>query len=234
MKKCAIALLLAASSVVGYAQDFFDNPDNKAFFGVRASYELAVPGDFTSGDGVGKLDALDNGSGFNVGAVYNMPVWKNLFVETGLSIYYNTYSLNRTVANEIFPVANEFSFKSASVRQWGFRLPIHAGYNFDFTPDIRVGVFTGPELNVSFKGNTHAGVDEFNISGPAFGDNGYLNRADIKWRIGASATFMDHYYVAISGAVGMCDMARDLKVAGEKINLKMRSNVFDITFGYNF
>lgn len=238
MKKTLIATLLAITSFSAGAQDIFENPDNHSYFGIRLGYELACPGDVKIGD-VTKIDAFGNSSGFDIGVIYNMPLWKNLYFEPGASIFYNTYSVEKSLLE---PVLNEpFKIESASVRQWGIRIPLHLGYHFDFTPDIRVAFFTGPEFNISIKGHTHMGVGKYNVTGPAFGSDGYLNRADIKWRFGVGATIFDHYYIAISGAAGICDMMRDdITIADPETgiesvhSLKMHANVFDITIGYNF
>lgn len=234
MKKALISLFIAASVFSAKAQDIFNNPDNRAFFGVRASYELACPGDVSFPGSTTKMDLLNNSSGFNAGVIYNLPLWKNLYFEPGVAIYYNTWAIDKLTISD----GLEQTPTSASVRQWGVRIPINVGYHFDFTPEINVSVFTGPEVNLSFKGNVHMGVDKYNVTSPAFGDDGYFNRSDIKWRIGAGVTFLDHYYVAISGAVGMCDLMRDYTTdidgIATKVSPKMHSNVFDITFGYNF
>lgn len=244
MKKSIIAFLTLALAAIGAnAQDIFDNPANRSFFGIRLSYELACPGDVKIPDTPLKSEIFGNGSGFSVEAIYNIPLWKNLYFQPGAGIYYNTYSINKNWAADLLEDRLEMSdpnIKSASARQWGIRIPLHVGYNFDFTPDIRVAFFTGPEVNISFKGNTHYGIGKTNITEPLFGKDGYLNRADIKWRFGVGATFSDHYYIAVSGAVGMCDMFRDPKQTDEttgiteKVNLNMHSNLFDITLGYNF
>lgn len=244
MKKSVIAFLTLALATTGAkAQDIFDNPNNHSFFGVRLSYELACPGDVKTPGNPLKSEIFGNGSGFSAEAVYNIPLWKNLYFQPGAGIYYNTYSINKSWATKQLKDRLEMTdpkIKSASSRQWGIRIPLHLGYNFDFTPDIRVAFFTGPEVNISFKGNAHYGIGKTNITEPLFGNDGYLNRCDIKWRIGVGATLSDHYYVAVSGAIGMCDLSRDQKIIDnntgiiEKKAQTMHSNLFDITLGYNF
>ncbi|MBD5255549.1 MAG: PorT family protein [Barnesiella sp.] len=232
LRKLTTAILLATAATSFAQEEIFDNPDNRAGFGVRLSYELACPGDVKTTGGLLKIPMFGNSSGFSAGAVYNVPVWKNFYFEPGASIYYNTFSVNRDI---YYPDAN-----SASVRQWGLRIPLNFGYRFDFTPDIAVSIFTGPEFNLSFKGNVHMSVDKYNVTSPAFGSEGMLNRSDIKWRIGAAVTLLDHYYIAVSGALGLCDNMRDdVVAAGEaglpiEVPLKMHSNLFSITLGYNF
>lgn len=233
MKKLIIALSIMATALTAKAQDIFDNPNNHSYFGLRLSYELACPGDITATGSIAKYELFGNSSGFNIGAIYNLPLWKNLYFEPGAAIYYNTYSLDK----DIFGASMGMQLDSGSLRQWGIRIPLNVGYHFDFTPDISISFFTGPEVNISFKGNTHFGSGKYNVTGPAFGEEGGLNRADIKWRFGVGATIFDHYYFAISGAAGLCNMIRDdvlVSDGSELQNLKMRSNLFDITIGYNF
>lgn len=238
MKKSIIALVtVALSATATNAQDIFDNPDNHSYFGVRLSYELACPGDYSLSDSPLKYDLFGNGSGFSVEGIYNMPIWKNLYFQPGVGIYYNTYSIDKSFLQDALDT--DARIKGASTRQWGIRIPLHVGYNFDFTPDIRVTFFTGPEVNISFKGKEHCAIDKYSIDSPLFGNDGDFNRADIKWRFGVGATLSDHYYVAVSGAVGMCDIARDHKYTNEsgitvKNKYEMHGNLFDITLGYNF
>lgn len=236
MKKLFIAITVLTSALTAGAQDIFDNPDNHSYFGFRASYELACPGDIKTGNDVLKYDVYGNSSGFSLEAIYNIPVWKNLYFEPGAGIYYNTYSINRKSLDVL-----EFGDKpldSASARMWGVRIPLNIGYHFDLTPDISLSVFTGPEFDISFKGQQHLGIDEYTVTGPLYGDDGNLNRCDVKWGFGVGATIFDHYYFGVSGAAGLCDMASD-KIVDEgnvqvKMPLKMHSNRFNITIGYNF
>ena len=237
MKKIALAfaaLLLSASASFAQEEDLtlediIDSPGlNYQHFGIRVSYELSAPGDITYPGSALKSSIFGNSSGFSIEGIYNIPVWKNLYIQPGVGIYYNTYSIDKRVLDY------DYEVNSASARQWGFRIPLHIGYNYDFIPDLRIAVFTGPELNVSFRGRSHYGIGKYDVSGPLFGEDGYLNRTDVKWRFGVGATIASTYYVAVSGAVGMCDMARDYKTADGKIRQNMHSNLFDITLGYNF
>lgn len=228
MKKIAIAALLTAASLTASAQDIFDNPDNHAYFGVRLSYELASPTDVTTGNYL-KIDMLDASSGFAVSGVYNMPVWKNLYFEPGLTVSYNTVAYNKTFVNDLLEdelnVAG-IRIDNASVRRWAFRIPMIVGYHFDFTPDVRVSLFTGPEFELGLSAKAHIKSGDMTLTQGAYGKDKMLNRCDVKWRFGVGATFMDHYYAAVSGAAGICDMAQGPE--------KMRINLFDISLGYNF
>lgn len=242
MKRKLLTLAIAAvAALTATAQDIFDNPNNRPYFGVRASYELACPTNISYAGNKIESTSLGNGSGFNLGVIYNLPMWKNLYFEPGVSLYYNTWSINKGFALDVLEHEHEIlvdKVNSASVRRWGLRIPLHIGYHFDFTPDIKVSVFTGPELELSLSGSVNYGVKHASVTGDAFGDEGNFNRPDFKWRFGVGATFMDHYYVAVSGAVGICDMVKKYPYIYEgnytKREAEMRSNVFDLTIGYNF
>lgn len=227
MKKFFIALTVATTSLAASAQDIFDSSDNHAFLGLRLSYELSCPSDITMG-GPLKYDALNNGSGFAIGAIYQIPVWKNLYVEPGATIAYDTYAWNKTVVADDLEdeFGADFLIDNASVRMWNLRIPILIGYNFDLLPDIRFSLFTGPEFQLGLSGDSHIKVGRKTITEGVYGDDGYMNRCDVKWRFGVGAQMFDHYYAAISGAAGICDLAKDAP--------KMRTNLFDITIGYNF
>lgn len=229
MKKILVVASLLVATLCAQAQDIFDSRENKAYFGARISYELACPGDFKINSTL-KADILNNGSGLSFGGIYHMPVWKNLYFDPGFSFYYNTYALNQALIKEelenILGQPIRGGFDHASIRQFGIRIPINVGYHFDVLPDLRISVFTGPEVNLGFSADAYITINNFHTSGSVYGKEGLLNRCDIKWRFGVGATFMHHYYAAISGAAGMCDLAKD--------KLSMHSNLFDITLGYNF
>lgn len=231
MKRILLSLIVAASAIAASAQDIFDSADNHSYFGVRLGYELSCPGD-VKGDGPEKFDVLKNSSGFSVGVIYNMPLWKNLYFEPGASIYYNTYGLDRELVEGILnnnglQLQPGYKLKSSSARQWGVRLDAIVGYKFNVLPELSLSLFTGPEFQLGLKGKTHVGVSEVSANGPLYGKDGYLNRCDVKWRFGVGATYLDHYTIAISGAAGMADQVRGSE-------LSMHSNLFDITLGYNF
>lgn len=234
-----IALASLFCSTAASAGDIFNSPDNHRYWGVRLSYELAAPSKITAANLPLSLDLYSAGSGVSVGAIYHMPLWRNLYFQPGASLYYNTYQIDRNLVEQLLddeissiiqqPVSGAVDVKSASVRQWGIRIPLHFGYNFDLLPDLRLSVFTGPEISLSISGSNHIGIGNADISTPAFGSDGQLNRADIKWRFGVGATFCHHYSASISGAVGLLDQARD-----HDYQLRMHSNLFNITLGYNF
>ncbi len=228
MKKYLLAIIIAASALSASAYDIFNSKANRSYIGIRASYELACPGDVKL-NSLSKAEIYGNSSGFSASLIYHMPLWKNLFFEPGVSLYYNTYSLNKTLIDMEFDEAGATDIPrpdDASVRQFGIRVPLHMGYHFDVIPAVSISIFTGPEISLGISGENHLSFDDFAVTTEAFGSKGDINRFDFKWRFGVGATFLGKYYAALSGAAGICDM--------QKGPASMRSNLFDITLGYNF
>lgn len=203
-------LILSALCLIGLgattnAQDYLmDNPNNAAYFGIRASLDITSlqtpPG-----------DPFYNRAGFSIGAVYNIPIWKNLFFEPGLSLFYNTAGIRG-----IDYIG--FKIPSAIINNWGFRIPFNFGYHFDITDDIRIIPYTGPMINLNLS-TSIKGVD--NNSGQGY------NTFDFGWNFGVGVTYKK-YYAAIGGTVGMTHYGK-----GSTYNY-VRRNIFDITLGYNF
>ena len=226
MKKYLLtALVLSAAVVSVSAQDrIFNNPDNKAYFGLRVAGEVTCPGNLTYG-GIG-VDAYKNGGGIEFGAIYNLPVVANFYIEPGLKLYYNAYSANKDLFEDGGIDFDEL-FDSLSMRKFGMRVPVMAGYHFDFTDDVKVAVFTGPELEVGFSAKEHMKSGSLSVSESVYGEDGGLNRVDLSWGFGAGVTYK-RLYIGISGTVGMLNMLSD----GD--GMKFHENRASLTLGYNF
>lgn len=220
-KSLLTAALLACAGMGVHAQSsIFNNPANKSYFGVRAALDIAAPGDVKS-HGIG-IGVYKPGAGFSVGAVYNIPLVANLYIEPGLNLYYNTYLLKKDLFEGI---------DSGSMRKFGVRIPVMFGYHFDFTDDISVALFTGPELEIGCTADLHAcekvNGHKFKASESVYGEDGGYNRVDCTWKFGASLTYAQHYYIGVGGGIGMCNMYKTDDVS-------LHENIAQITLGYNF
>jgi len=222
MKKTFIAALMLSAGLCASAQSsVVNNPANRGYFGVRASLDVACPGDYKAGNL--SVDMYNPGAGFSAGAIYNMPLVANLYFEPGVNLYYNTYKIQE------FEISDGILGKG-SMRKFGVRVPLQFGYHFDFTPDISVAVFTGPELEIGCTADMHLKASAGNVSESAsesvYGDGG-MERFDCLWKFGASLTYAHNYYVGIGGGVGMVNMTGDS-------DLKFHENLVQVTLGYNF
>lgn len=218
MKRIALTLI-AALSLAGAAKAqnvnyLIENPDNKAYFGVRAGVDISS----TAG---AVVDTYGNGAGFTVGAIYNIPLWKNLFFEPGVHFFYDTFSDEVSVQDfgEDIP-----EIYDCSIRNCGFRIPLNFGYRFDFTDDISISLFTGPVLNTNLTAKYHFDKHhDYSIM-----ENGF-KRFDMQWDFGVSMNYGHHYYVAVTGGIGMTKAYNPgLHDAG------FRRNTCNISLGYNF
>lgn len=211
MKKLFISLLAIGAAFTSSAQaDLLDNPDNHSYFGARVSLDI------TSAAG-GNKGWYNNGAGFSFGAIYNIPLYKNLYFEPGLSVFYNTIG-------EEFIYDGTGKTIDGSIRNFGFRVPLVAGYHFDFTDDMQLHVFTGPQINWSVTAKEHIG----DMSQSIFGDKGFKH-IDLQWAIGVGLSWQQ-YYISLSGGIGMTK-AKDFNIGYKD---QFRRNNLSIALGYNF
>lgn len=228
MKKLILGLMALTGAVASLqAQSYLtDNPDNKAYFGVRIGIDVSS----TAGESV---DTYSNGAGFSIGGVYNMPLYKNLYFEPGISLFYDTFGTEMLTTSTVVPEIP--ATIDGSIRNLGFRIPFHFGYHFDFTDEISVHVFTGPVLNWSLYAHQYwpadkaLGFDKENYS--ILGSGGF-NRFDMQWDFGVGVQY-NNYYVSIGGGVGMTK-AYDYKIKDTGFSESFRRNTFNISLGYNF
>lgn len=220
MNKFIISLIALGGAMSASAQaDLLDNPDNHAYFGARVALDISSTADGNS--------CYSNGAGFSIGAIYNIPLYKNLYFEPGLSIFYDTFGEEFL---DYYPDDTAYSI-DGSIRNFGFRIPLVAGYHFDFTDDMQFSVFTGPQINLSLIAKEHYPGNSYSI----FGDQGFKH-IDLQWALGVGFSW-NQYYVSLSGGIGMTKArdwkSRDVNNAITAID-SFRRNNFSLTLGYNF
>lgn len=233
MKKLIFGLALAAFAVTGAsAQRIVNNPDNKPFWGVRASLDVSCPtkATYKSGDYKESESVFKNGVGVSVGAIYHLPIVANFYFEPGASLFYNTW------ANKLDGEDSKY-INHNSYRQTGIRIPLNLGYHFDFTDDFKVSVFTGPQLQVGFSCDNYVGAKVENVEyheAPSMysGDEGF-NRFNASWNIGVGFTY-SKFYLGITGSLEMTNMMRYKKEKGEDYSYTAHMNTLGIALGYNF
>jgi hypothetical protein len=238
MKKLIVAAALVAVGALGASAqtDIFNSPDNHAYLGVRASLDVTCPGDLDIGGT--KFDIMDNGAGFSVGVVYNVPLVYNLYFEPGVSIYHHSAKYN-IQSLRLYNFGSGDDWDKISIGEWGFNIPLVFGYNFDFNP-FKIAVFTGPNFRVGMSGKTKY-TGTLNGMKVSAKESMYddFKRADVAWRFGVGFSY-DHYYLAISGDAGMCNWVKNSDVMidlGNNIYTNQQSmhrNTVSITLGYNF
>lgn len=230
MRKTVILLcaILLSGFVLRAQSDIFESSDNRSYFGARLSLDISCPTDISKSGH--SFAAFNNAAGFEIGGIYNIPLWKNLYFEPGLSLYYNTMKLSDAYVNTWVGSAAQLDKAGGSVRRFGFRAPLVAGYRFDFEP-VAISVFTGPVISLGLYGRTHVDATgtavSVSTSASCYADDGICKRVDLGWRFGVGATW-GNYVVQVYGTAGMCNMLKN----GD--GDKYRDNNVAIALGYNF
>lgn len=222
MKRFLIGALCMCGLISGAnAQDIFDSGEMTPYFGARVSLDITgLRGSINNND------IYNNGCGFTIGGYYNIPLYKNLYFEPGLGIFYNTigYNYSATYGNEQLEKASV----DGSLRNWGFRVPLLVGYHFDFTDEMKVSVFTGPQFNyglslrdvydIKTSGHTE------HVSESVYSD---YHRLDVQWAFGAQYHYKQ-YTFGLTGALGITNLVN------EKNSPKGFRNTMSISVGYRF
>lgn len=244
-KKSLVMLLgLVASTATVDAQSYmFDNPENRAYLGVRAGLDIS------SAANGGAM--FSNKPGFAVGAVYNIPVVANLYFEPALYLFYNTFGtvhLENYAYTMTDSQGNEEEYYKlyqvdGTLRNFGFRVPLNIGYHFDLADDLSLHAFTGPQLNLNLVARYHQNevitpgeqvVKSTSVD--AFGTGGFKH-LDLQWNFGVGITYQ-RYYMSIGGSVGITKMksASVIQAGPYEVDLRrdIRRNLFNISVGYNF
>ena len=225
-KSLLLTAAVAAATLSMSAQTVVNNPANSGYFGIRASGTLTCPTKVEFGGY--KEEMFKKGGGFSAGLFYQAPVVANFYVEPGVSFYYNATGLKD------YEVAGYSALEHASMRESGMLVPVMLGYHFDFTDDVNLQVFVGPELRVGFSNDMYVTTKEvlgksFHSAPSMYSDDALfkMNRVNCNLRFGAGFNLARNYYIGISGAVGLTN-------ASAIDNVTFHQNSVDFTIGYNF
>lgn len=224
MKKTIILsiLLILSAGAIKAQSPILDNPDNRPYWGIRVAWDYSLPGKWNFDNG-NSAKIYKPGSGFTLGAVYNLPVVANLYFEPGVTFYYNTYSYDDLILSE-----GDYEETDPKIEKFGFRVPLNFGYRFDFFENGGFSVFTGPELcigassRVETKHFDEVGID-YNKN--LYGKSGYMRRFNLAWSAGLAFHFAS-WQINVSAAFGLLDL--------HKKDAKFHENRLNVGLGYNF
>ena len=226
MKKFTICAVLAAAAMLSGAKasaSVFEANDNSLSIRPVLSLDITCPGD-TKIDDLLKLDAFKSGAGLSFGAVVDVPVWMNMYLESGLKFYYHTAKYNK----DFFDIAfddDDLKPSSGSIREFGVSIPVLVGYHFDFDP-VRLHVFTGPEFNIGFSGKTHLNytLGNHKVSESESIYDG-LRRGDVAWVIGAGVQY-ERAMFTISAHPGMVNWSKNDGMHLDRTNVDLGISYF--------
>lgn len=220
----AMSLFSAVAAIPAAAQtEIFNNPDNRPFWGIRASADVSFPGNYKSK--LLSLKMFSPGTGFSVGAIYNLPLVANLYFEPGLNFYFDTYRFSDLVLGNSDESLTE---SDPPVHKAGFRVPLMFGYHFDIFPNNGgISIFTGPEASLGVSAKVKFKNEELRDElGDLYGRESDMRRFDLAWRVGAGITVGKAWF-SVAGSFGMTDLCK-------LEDISFRENRLYITLGYNF
>lgn len=217
----ATCLALATCLGAGAQNSIFNNPDNKVTIGVRPGVDITCPGKFYEGDSGLKL--YKNGTGFSGGMTVNIPLFANMYIEPGLNLFYDHYSYMDEFAGFFGDENNPTP--DVRINRLGVRIPVMLGYHFDFTKDIKLSIFTGPELEVGLKSNMTADSAPTSLVKNLY-DDAYYKRLGLLWTSGVGVEYR-HFYVSAAGGIGLLNMMKD-------DTHSLHENRVSFSLGYNF
>lgn len=213
MKKILIIIALAISAFSANAQGYRS-------WGIRAAFDINIPGKLGGRLNGEKLDMFRTGYGGTIGAVYSHWFSDVVFLEPGLSLFYDTYSYKDLI------IEGETKRESdPSLYKLGVRIPLVIGYSYYLFDSMPMRVYTGPELSYAFAGQIRIKdkslIDNTNL----FGKEGFMNPFDCAWKIGVGFD-TDFATVSVEAAIGICDVYKDF--------LKLRENRVSVSVTHYF
>lgn len=229
--KCILAALLVAASstftasaqTAGGEQESeyaFDAP----FWGLRASLDLSCPTKWKVGDN--KFSLFGVGAGASLGAIFNYPFGGGLYVEPGLTFFYDTMDADYDISVPDMPWG-DINRLDAYVGTWGLRIPLMVGYRIDFTPNTALFLSTGPQLEIGFSAHLSNDMPEgSSLAGELY--DSLLRRFDCQWKFGAGVAFGYNYYVSAEASLGMINLSKQ----SERVSF--HRNLVTVSVGYNF
>lgn len=203
MKRYFFLAFLIACAAYCSAQIVCVHPAPKVRWGIRAAFDVNIPG------GYHNLDTNDDvfkcGVGVTLGPVCDINLGHSFKLQTGAMIYYDAYSYNKFVV--VDENANPIK-KDPGLYKVGFRIPVMIGYTAGINDRLSLTISTGPELGYAFAGKvrvpkTFIDADEsLDLYGPVG-----MKRLDCAWKIGFSMPF-NRTCVGVEAAFGMLDLIK--------------------------
>ena len=196
-------VLLTACSLNAMAQN---SSDDKVIWGIKGAVDINVPGKWHVNDVSQKM--FRHGLGGTLGAVCNIYLGHDFYLEPGVSIFYDTYSYSDFIVITD-RIEGNIDF-DARIHKIGIRVPVVVGYTFDVLEMFNLNLFTGPELSYAFSGGIDdkyknlISAEDLSLFEP-FGDFGLHRRVDCAWKIGMGIP-TEYATITIEGVIGMTDI----------------------------
>lgn len=189
-------LIVAFSSKAQIVEHGESNP----IWGVRAAFDVNLPGKVHGNLIDDRM--FRNGTGGTIGAVCNIFLGHQFYLEPAASLFYDTYSYKGlTIAG------NEYEESDPAVYKLGIRIPVVVGYSIPINDRISIAPFTGPEISYAFAGKIKVhDKDRLDLDDNSlFGKYGEQRRFDCGWKLGV-AFFSGMWALNIDGTIGITNL----------------------------
>lgn len=217
MKKILVILALAIYAFSADAQ-------GNSSWGLKAAFDINIPSKLGGRLNGEKLDMFRTGYGGTIGAVYSHWFSDAVFLEPGLSLFYDTYSYKDLIIE-----GQNKRDSDPSLYKLGVRIPLVIGYSYYLLDSMPMRVYTGPEFSYAFAGQIRLKdksiKDDFDFSTDLFGKDGFMNPFDCAWKIGVGFD-TDFATVSVEAAIGISDVYKDF--------LKLRENRVSVSVTHYF
>jgi len=219
MKRYFIITLLACLAGIFTAKAETEEANTAPMFGIRAAFDVNIPGDWHNDSGSVKM--YRNGYGFTLGGVYNVYLGKGFYLEPGVSFFYDSYSYDDL---KIIDDNGDWISENPSQHKLGLRIPVVAGYSFDISDKFSMNVYTGPELSWAMGGKIKVKNRDLigDFPDKLFGD--FQRRVDCAWKIGIGVPY-NGFLISIDTAIGMTDLMKNP-------NISFRENRVSVSLTY--
>lgn len=195
-----------------------DEVDTAPMFGLRAAFDINIPGDWHNS--AGSIKMYRQGYGLTLGGVCNLYLGRGFYLEPGVSLFYDSYSYD-----DIEFMADSGPLRAdPSLHKFGLRVPVVAGYSFDVSDKFSMSVYTGPELSWAISGRIKVKNKESigDIPDSLFGD--FHRRVDCAWKVGLGVPY-NSFFIGIDAAIGMTDLLKNP-------NISFRENRVSVSLTY--
>ena len=90
-------------------------------------------------------------------------------------------------------------------------VPLNIKYNFEASPEMLIGLYTGPVLNIGVGGNVYS-KDKFVTNTDITDATHKLTQLNLQWDLGLTAAFSEAVQVRIGYAFGLSRLVKDREV----------------------
>lgn len=214
---CAICVCVADAQSIAESEVLNRNPARSGL-STHLAFELTTP--------TGSQGRWSTGGGATLSLNYTYYFTPRWFISPAIAAFYST------MGTDFIPEYDHVY--EGTVKNYGARIPVQAGYCIDLPYDLNLSLSTGPQLNVNIYAKEHPSPDleaeyiepdPINLFGKGF------NRTDLQWSFFAGLTYKEHYCLGLAGAVGLTPAA-SMSWGARKLDIRRNSVAFMLIYKF--